>query len=268
MQNIQGRRFVDNSNAKSSMRIQDLNLREEMTYYYKVETHLHTSESSACARDGGMEMIRACKRLGYSAAVVTDHFFNGNCAVKLGGKASWHERVRRFALGYENAKSEGDKIGIDVYFGFEYNYQGSGTEFLIYNFSLEDLASYPEIMTDDFEKVAESVRRAGGLIIHTHPFRYEEYMQFPRRVFPPLTDAVETVNSAHEHTPQFDAEANMYAEKFGLIKIGGSDAHWVNGIKSGVAFKKRPDSLADIINMLRQGEHIILGEQQQYDLYI
>lgn len=229
-------------------------------YNYKFETHLHTSESSACGRSSGEEMIRACKRAGYSGAIVTDHFFNGNCAIR-GRSGSWRESVRLFMHGFENARTAGNKIGIDVYFGFEYNYQGSGTEFLIYNFGEAKLVAYPEIMTDDIDKVAERVRGEGGFIIHTHPFRREVYLQYPRRVFPECTDAVETVNSAHEgRNPEFDRDAKIYAEKYNLIKMGGSDAHWTQGIKSGVAFRKRPSSYEDMINMLKEQNYIILGD--------
>jgi hypothetical protein len=230
-------------------------------YHYKFETHLHTSESSACGRDSGAEMIRACKTAGYSGAVITDHFFNGNCAVSRTG-LSWEERVRLFVSGYENAKREGDEIGIDVYFGFEYN--NHGAEFLVYNFSADKILAYPEIMTDDFEKVSNKIRGDGGFMVHAHPFRQAEYLRTPGRVFPELTDAVEVVNAAHKNNPRFDDEAKMYAEKYNLCKIGGSDTHWTGGIKSGVAFARKPESLTDMIDMIKQGEHIILGEKYDW----
>jgi hypothetical protein len=159
--------------------------------------------------------------------------------------------------GYENAKREGDNIGIDIYFGFEYSLQGN--DFLIYNFGEDKIISYPEIMTDGFEKVSEKVRGEGGFIIHAHPFRVEAYIAYPGRVFPDCTDAVEVVNAA-QRNPEHDKKAREYAEKYGLYAVGGSDAHWHDGIKSGAAFERRPASLEGMIDMIKQNGHIILGE--------
>jgi predicted metal-dependent phosphoesterase TrpH len=201
-------------------------------------------------------MIRACKKLGYSGAVITDHFFNGNCAVR--GNYSWRERVKLFLRGYENAKREGDKIGIDVYFGFEYGL--SGSDFLIYNFSGDKLLDYPEIMTDSFAECAERIHGEGGFIIHAHPFRVEPYILQPGRVIPELTDAVEILNTSHWN-PEYDRQAKEYAENYNLYKIGGSDTHHVDTIKSGIAFARKPESLEDIINLIKQNKYIVVGEK-------
>ena len=45
------------------------------------ETHMHTSQGSACAHSTGEEMARAYHERGYTGIIVTDHFFNGNSAV-------------------------------------------------------------------------------------------------------------------------------------------------------------------------------------------
>ena len=223
-------------------------------YRYKFETHLHTSESSACGRNTGAEMARGCKRAGYSGAVITDHFFNGNCAVRR--DLPWEERVRLFMRGYESAKREGDKIGIDIYFGFEYSLQGN--DFLIYNFGEEKILAYPEIMSDKFEVMAERVRGEGGFIIHAHPFRNESYIVYPGRVFPEHTDAAEVVNTAHWN-PDYDKKALEYAEKYNLYKFSGSDTHHTQSVKGGIAFAQMPESLEDMLSLVKQNKYMILG---------
>ena len=50
-----------------------------MMYLY--ETHLHTSEGSACGEVPGAAYIDFMKNRGFTGMIVTDHFFNGNCAV-------------------------------------------------------------------------------------------------------------------------------------------------------------------------------------------
>lgn len=77
------------------------------------ETHLHTSEASACSIITGAEQARTYKEAGYSGIIVTDHFFNGNTAIPKG--LPWEKRVEMFGKGYENAKKEGDKIGLSVF---------------------------------------------------------------------------------------------------------------------------------------------------------
>ena len=108
---------------------------------YLYETHLHTSEGSACASNTGAEMVRAYKKAGYTGLIVTDHFFYGNTAIDR--KLPWEEWVTAFCKGYENAKEEGDRIGLQVFFGWESGYEG--TEFLIYGLDKEWLLQHPEI---------------------------------------------------------------------------------------------------------------------------
>lgn len=106
--------------------MQKINLPEEYPYLY--ETHLHTSQGSACACCTGAEMAKACKEAGYTGIIVTDHNWGGNTAVNR--RMPWREWVNEFYKGYEDAKRMGDNIGLDVFPGYEAGYQG--TEFLIY----------------------------------------------------------------------------------------------------------------------------------------
>jgi len=228
----------------------------ETKYKYKVETHLHTSQGSACAGNTGAEMARFFKSDRCCAIVVTDHFFNGNTAVR--GNKPWDEKIALFMKGYEDAKKEGDKIGLDVYFGFEYNYHGA--EFLIYNFSEEKLRAYPEIMTDGIEKVLTKIKDGGGFIIHAHPFRQAVYIPDPGKIFPRYTDAVEVINT-HNWPNETNRRALEYAEDYGLIKFGGSDTHSASPQDGGMMFPRKPESLGDMIDMARKEECEILGEQ-------
>ena len=223
---------------------------------YKVETHLHTSQGSDCGQNTGEEMAIAYKKAGYCAIVVTDHFFNGNTAVR--GNYSWGKKISLFMKGYEDAKATGKKIGLDVYFGFEYNNRGS--EFLIYNLGEEWLCSYPEIMTDSLEKVLAKVRNDGGFVIHAHPFREAPYIPNPGRVIPEHTDAVEVINKTQgDITSPPNRLAYEYSQKYDLICFSGSDVHSVRYLLGGgIAFEKKPKSLDDIIKTVKKREHILL----------
>ena len=224
---------------------------------YRVETHLHTSQASACAQNTGAEMARASKSDGCAAIIVTDHFFNGNTAIR-GDGYSWGEKISLFMRGYEDAKREGDKIDLDVYFGFEYNYKGA--EFLIYNYPEESLLAYPEIMSDPIERVLTKIRQADGFVIHAHPFRTAPYIPTPVKLFPEYTDAVEVINT-HNSDTESNRLAMEYAKKYDLIKFGGSDTHSANPQEGGMVFLHKPGSLNHIIDMAKKGEYAILGEK-------
>ena len=45
---------------------------------YIYETHLHTSEGSACGRSKAADIVHAYKAAGYTGIIITDHFFYGN----------------------------------------------------------------------------------------------------------------------------------------------------------------------------------------------
>ena len=83
---------------------------------YRYETHLHTCQSSRCGRSTGAEHARYYKELGYTGIIVTDHFFGGNTAASR--KGPWERRVREFCAGYHDAREEGERIGLDVFFAW------------------------------------------------------------------------------------------------------------------------------------------------------
>ncbi|MBO5377074.1 MAG: histidinol phosphatase [Ruminiclostridium sp.] len=185
---------------------------------YKYETHVHTSETSACASANGAAQAMFYKSKGYTGIVVTDHFFNGNTSVPH--ELPWEEKVNRFCLGYEKAKEQGDKIGLDVFFGWEYSYHGA--DLLTYGLDKQWLLKHPMVMDMDVNSYCDFVREQGGIIVHAHPFREADYIAMIR-LFPRKCDACEIINSCRS-----DFENNMakhYAESYGLRPFAGSDNH-------------------------------------------
>ena len=135
-------------------------------YPYLYETHMHTSESSACARSTGKEMARAAKDAGYTGIIITNHNWYGNTCIDA--SLPWEQWIRRFCTGYEEAERQGEEIGIDVFFGYESCYQG--TEFLIYGVDKKWLLSHPQIKDATIKEQYHMIHEAGGMVIHAHPF--------------------------------------------------------------------------------------------------
>lgn len=189
---------------------------------FRYEIHCHTSQGSLCGQFTGAQLAEYYAERGYQGVIITDHFFNGNCAISPA--LSWEERVERFFDGYEEAKKVGDRLGLQVFYGWEYNYLT--TELLTYGLDKQWLIDNPDILSVSVEEYCERVHKAGGFLVHAHPFREREYISY-LRLLPNYVDAIETVNAAHHLFPEFDKRADFYADSYRLRKLVGSDFHFV-----------------------------------------
>ena len=186
---------------------------------FRYETHMHTSEASACASSTGAEMADKYKAEGYTGIIVTDHFFNGNTCVDR--SLPWDEWVEGYCKGFENAKKRGDEIGLDVFFGIEY---GDGSsDYLIYGLTKEWLIAHDDIMSLDLPSFLEFVRSEGAMVIQAHPFRMRDYTRGIVHA-PRFCDGIEIFNASDAATP-FNERAKIYASWYDLPGTGGSDSH-------------------------------------------
>ena len=166
-----------------------MNLFQRKRYKYFYDTHVHTSEASACAKNTGAEMARAAKAAGYTGIIITNHAWNGNTCIDP--SLPWETWVEAFCKGYENAKKEGKKIGLSVFFGYESNFDG--TEFLVYGLDKEWLIRHPQIKKATVEQQFKMVHDGGGIVIQAHPYREADYI--PRvRLYPTDSDLTEIFN--------------------------------------------------------------------------
>lgn len=215
---------------------------------FRYETHLHTSEASACAISTAQEHVTYYKEAGYDGIIVTDHFFNGNTCIPR--ELPWDKWVNLFCKGYENAKAAGDKIGLKVFFGWETNY--NTTEFLIYGLDKAWLLNHPEILSWSVEEQYKRIHEDGGFIVHAHPYRKRPYIE-EIRLFPKFVDAVEAINVGN-HNETFDRQALVYARKNKLPVTAGTDAHGKEHLHSGVAFPYEIKNIQGFIDGIRAGK--------------
>lgn len=222
---------------------------------YKYETHMHTSEGSACGASSGAEQVEAYYNAGYAGIIITDHFFNGNCAVDR--NLPWKERVELFCRGYENAKKRGDELGIDVFFGWEDNYDA--TEFLVYGLDKEWLLAHDDILSWDVKEHYERIVADGGMVIHAHPFREAPYIK-EIRLFPDYVDGVEVFNVGNERLGKtFNPDAYKYAKEHDFPMTGGSDSHHINSPKGGMIFDHKLNSIEDYIKAVKAHEGYVIS---------
>lgn len=217
-----------------------------MAYLY--ETHLHTNVGSKCGRTSPEDYIHAYVQKGYSGVVVTDHFFNGNCAIN--SQLPWKMRVDAYAEAYERAKEEGDKQGLDVFFGMETRL--GNDECLIYGVDKQWLYEHPEFENVNHKEQYDLIHSAGGAIVQAHPFRERSYMDAVD-IYPKYVDALEGYNK--ENARSEDLRTLELAERIGMIVTAGSDVHDVAWMKDtppfGVVVDKKWASIKDYVKLLR-----------------
>lgn len=222
--------------------------------FYRYDTHTHTAEVSLCATLSAEALVHFYKQKGFRGVFITNHFLNGNTRVP--GELSWRERIGLFCSGYERALGEGRKIGLDVFFGWEYSYRG--TDLLTYGLDKDWLLAHPEVMEADMNGYCDLVRNEGGIIIHAHPFREAFYIDMIR-LLPRKTDGVEVLNGS-----QKDFENNRaleYARNYGLFETAGSDTHHITQNRlCGIQLTRPLRDAHDMADALRRREAEIFAE--------
>lgn len=216
---------------------------------FKYETHLHTSEASACGAASGAEMALAYHRAGYDGIIVTDHFFNGSTAIPH--DLPWEDRVAWFYTGYEHAHDAGASVGLQVFCGWEYTH--CGMDFLTYGLGKDFLLAHPDILAWPIEEYFDTVHRRGGFIVHAHPFRDRDYIK-EIRLYPDYVDAIEVFNGGNATTTE-NTRAEQYAAQHAFPATSGSDSHGCNASYSGGIVVTTPfRSVDDYIAILTSGQ--------------
>ena len=219
-----------------------------MSYLY--ETHMHTCQASACGVSRGRDHIRFYKEQGFTGIIVTDHFFGGNTCIDR--SLPWEKRIDLFWSGYEDALEEGLKVGLDVFFGLEQNYEFD--EYLIYGLEKDWMKAHPEMERWTRREQLEAVHEAGGAVIQAHPFRIRGYMD-RIRVGDIFADGVEAANAGN--APLDDARAMRYAKARNLLTTAGSDNHHSPAAQVfGVELDRKLEDIRDYAKIIRSGGRI------------
>lgn len=227
-----------------------------MAYLY--ETHMHTCQGSACGASTGAEHARAYKQLGYTGIIITDHFFRGNTAVPR--DLPWEQRINWFCSGYEDAYQEGQRIGLDVFFGWEQNFHGD--EYLVYGLDKAWLLAHPEMEHWTRQQQIDEVHKYGGCVIQAHPFRDRGYIP-ALRLGRQFCDGIEAANAGNN--PYNDAAALRYGQEYGFVMTAGSDNHHADNTLAhpenitGVALETRLASIQDWVRVIRERQPIGLN---------
>lgn len=217
-----------------------------MTVY---ELHCHTSGASWCGKIRPEDQVDCYKKMGYAGLFLTEHF----PLVSKFAIEEWDDKVSFFEQSFKRAETRGKKVGLQVFFAFEYGYKG--THILVYGLGPDWLRAHPEIPRLRVEEFMQLAHDDGAFLVHAHPFLRESFVSAIRLV-PWLTDAVEVINP--DCAGFGNDEARHYAEAFGLKMTAGTDNH--TGFRPqmlGVRVEKPVRDAAELIELLRTGAYSI-----------
>lgn len=223
---------------------------------YRVETHLHTSPVSHCAKATVEESLDYYKSLAYDAVFVTNHFISSNTIIE--GVNSCEEKLNFYFSDYERAVEYGKEIGLKVFCGIELSYKRA--DFLVYGLDKEWFLNHPEFEEMPIEEKLEFMMENGALVIQAHPFRLGGKIK-SIRLFPNRVHGVEIINSSRNEFE--NTMAKFYCEQYNLIEFAGSDNHTASKRKllSGVSFEEPILSVQDFIEKVknRKGKVFHIG---------
>ena len=211
----------------------------------KLETHIHTSGVSPCAKCTPAEAVSRCVALGYDGMVVTNHFHSDLMPPNMKhGKACWRDRIDFYLSDYHAAR-EAAPPGFTVILGMELRFAGvNANDYLIYGFDEKFLYANPDFDKLGLAKFSELARANGLLVIQAHPFRKNMTIVDPARL-----DGME-VHNGHKYHAARNGIARQWAQMHGLIMLSGSDYHGehTEGTPGGIVLER---SVADGIELAR-----------------
>lgn len=214
---------------------------------FKTELHCHSKDISACARVSTTEIINKFVDAGYSTIVLSNHFSKGT--KEFVGAESWDEWIDKFIGGYQKLKDEA-KGKLNILLGMELRFNENSNDYLVYGVTEEFLRSIPNVFEMNPYSFSKLARENGCLFIQAHPFRNGMYV-----VSPDALDGVEVFNGHGGHDSRNDI-ANMWAEKYGLIKTSGTDFHYDYApANAGIITDVEITSMSQLVEVLKSGNY-------------
>ncbi|MBE6903629.1 MAG: PHP domain-containing protein [Ruminococcaceae bacterium] len=215
----------------------------------KIDMHVHTSQASLCACVDAKETVQMYKDAGYDGIVLTNHY---NIYQFPFYENSPHKTAENFICAYENAKEEGDKIGLKVLLGCELSFTDSNNDYLLYGLDCDFIEFIADKLNVSFSEFLK-YKPENTLIYQAHPFRNH------MKITPPqLLDGIESYNGNPRHDSRNEI-AKEWAKKFSLKTVSGSDFHQPEDIAiGGIVTEKLIKDNTDLIELLKSQEYELI----------
>lgn len=188
----------------------------------KIELHTHTSEISPCSHLTAEELIDLYAATDYDAVVIANHF-STDVESKFKGEGDFAEAFWDLL---DHAAEYGRKKGLLVLPAMEIRFDCNVNDYLVYGMTREMCCNYRKFFAMTPDEFAEFAEANGILFYQAHPFRNCMTITNPAFLF-----GIEVQNTHPRHDSRNDI-ALVWAEKFNLHKIAGSDCHQVCDVGS------------------------------------
>lgn len=216
-------------------------------YPYKVELHAHTSPVSPCSEVSPKQLVECYKNKGYDAVVITNHLI-----AELLTSEDLEQHLSYYLKDYQEAKSEGEKLGLNVLLGLEIRFPENENDYLVYGIDERDVAKAITYLKSDYKTFYKNFKNDKNLIIQAHPFRDGIKLQDADYV-----DGVETFN-CHPHHNSRIALATRYAKEHPyFIETAGTDFHHLGHEGAGaMLFKALPKDSFELVELLKSRDYL------------
>ena len=114
-------------------------------------------------------------------------------------------------------------------------------EWLYQNSNVMDISVYQYI---------DRVHKAGGIVVHAHPFREADYIN-EIKLMPKWVDGVEVYNAGN-YKEEYNDRALWYAKQYDLPQTAGTDNHHLSSARlSGVISETPFENIFDYIDAVK-----------------
>ena len=211
----------------------------------KIELHTHSEEISNCGHLSVEDLIDLYKNAGYDAMVLCNHFntMTANILMKKHGINDLH---KAYFDCIEHAAEVGKEKGLLVLGGCELRFDHNENDYLVYGMTAEMCKDWRKICAMKEEEFSEFAKANGILFYQAHPFRNKMTVVNPEYLF-----GIEIQNTHPRHDSRNDIAA-MWAEKYNLHKIAGSDCHQIQDAGTSAIYTDyEVRNMDDLVHVLR-----------------
>ena len=223
---------------------------------FKTELHCH-STVSRCGKVEPEALVEMYVNAGYHTLVLTDHINEQTFSpanTRYTGGEDWQEKIDFFLTGYERAKAAA-KGRLHVLWAVEVCRAGTRSDFLVYGLDEQFLRANPDICEGKDDEFFPRLRKSEAMIFQAHPFRNNITITKPD-----LLDGVEVYN-AHPRQASRNDFAELWAERFHLRGISGSDLHYAEYAPGGGILTDAPiTTIEELLAVLRAGHYELVRE--------
>ena len=217
---------------------------------FKTELHCHSKSVSECARVSNEEIINKYKDAGYTTLVLTNHFNLGT--QRFHKCEEYSDFVTVYLKGFEDLKRDAKGV-LNVLLGMELRFTENTNDYLVFGITEDFLRNNEPLYNMNPESFSKLARENGLLFVQAHPFRNSMTI-----VQPWLLDGVEVFNGHMGHDSRNEI-ANLWAEKYNLIKTSGTDFHYNNvPANAGILTDFEIKDMDTLVKTLKGGEYELI----------